>query len=492
MRPVRPIAWLAASILFGLFGASPVAGQVGDQTSTSGLPSLAEPGISPDAREIAFVSGGDIWTVPAPGGAARLLVAHSANESRPLYSPDGSRLAFNSDRDGSLDIYVMHLPTGQLTRLTHGSGAEQLNGWTRDSEWVYFSSTEEDISSMSDVFRVRATGGTPMTVAGDDYESEFFAAPGAQAGMVAISTRGNMARGQWWRNGHSHIDEAEIWTVREGAEPSYEPVTTGGKNIWPMWSSAGDRLFFMSDRSGSENLWSVAAGAGGMGGEEQLTDFDEGRVLWPSIAYKQPVIAFERDFGIWTYDVATGQTAELDIQLMGSVEGPRPELRSIDDGFSGLAVSPDEEKIAFVVRGEVFAAPAGGDAPAVRVTDTPAAEGDVTWSHDSQRIAYTSWRSGTPQLFTYDFASETERQLTDSNGRDADPTFSPDGRYLAYNRDGRELRVIEVASGDDRRLASGTSGRSSYAWSPDSKWIAYGGRTDEFTNAMVVSVEGQA
>src|SRR6476620_3798956 len=57
-------------------------------------PALAEPSLSPDHREIAFVSGGDIWTVPYGGGEARLLVSHPATESRPLFSPDGSQLAF--------------------------------------------------------------------------------------------------------------------------------------------------------------------------------------------------------------------------------------------------------------------------------------------------------------------------------------------------------------------------------------------------------------
>jgi Tol biopolymer transport system component len=69
-----------------------------------GVPSFYDPGISPDGSEIAFVSGGDIWTVPATGGAARLLVAHSAHESRPLYSPDGSMLAFNSNRSSGQDV----------------------------------------------------------------------------------------------------------------------------------------------------------------------------------------------------------------------------------------------------------------------------------------------------------------------------------------------------------------------------------------------------
>ena len=89
--------------------------------AAQGVPSLAEPGISPDGSEIAFVSGGDIWTVPATGGAARLLVAHSANESRPLYAPEGTRLAFNSNRNGSNDVFVMDLGTGDVRRLTNGS-----------------------------------------------------------------------------------------------------------------------------------------------------------------------------------------------------------------------------------------------------------------------------------------------------------------------------------------------------------------------------------
>ena len=332
------------------------------------LPSFAEPGISPGGSEIAFVSGGDIWTVPATGGAARLLVAHSGNESRPLYAPDGRTLAFNSDREGGLDIYLMDLGSGVVRRLTHGSGSEQLNGWSRDSEWVYYSANDEDVSGMQDVYRVRAGGGTPMVVAGDAYETEFFASAGPEGGRLAISTRGNMARGQWWRNGHSHIDEAEIWLVTEGAVPTYVPLSTGGKNLWPMWSPNGDRVFFMSDRSGTENLWSVPSSGGAA---TALTEFRSGRVLWPSVATARPLIAFERDFGIWTHDAESGRTTELDIRLVGSVEGPRPELEQLDDGFGALALSPDEDKVAFVARGEIFAAPADGDAPAVRVTDTP-------------------------------------------------------------------------------------------------------------------------
>src|ERR1700761_5827236 len=84
----------------------------------AGIPYLTEPALCPTRPEIAFVAGGDIWVAPAKGGEARLLVSHPADESRPLYSPDGARLAFVSTRTGGGDIYILNLSSGDLKRLT--------------------------------------------------------------------------------------------------------------------------------------------------------------------------------------------------------------------------------------------------------------------------------------------------------------------------------------------------------------------------------------
>src|SRR5262249_22988825 len=95
-------------------------------------PYFTEPSLSPDRSEIAFVSGGDIWTVPSSGGEARLLVSHPATEGHPLYSPDGRRLAFTSTRTGGGDIYVLTLGTGDLKRITFDDSNDQLEAWSRD------------------------------------------------------------------------------------------------------------------------------------------------------------------------------------------------------------------------------------------------------------------------------------------------------------------------------------------------------------------------
>src|SRR4051794_23733829 len=115
-----------------------VASAQGGGDTAAPRPSFAEPGISPDGSTIAFSSGGDIWEVPAGGGDAHLLVSHAATESRPIYSPDGARLAFTSTRTGNGDIYVMTIASGNLTRLTFDDANELVNGWSPDGQWVYF------------------------------------------------------------------------------------------------------------------------------------------------------------------------------------------------------------------------------------------------------------------------------------------------------------------------------------------------------------------
>src|ERR1700733_8059745 len=84
----------------------------------AGIPYLTEPTLCPTRPEIAFVSGGDIWVVSAKGGEAHLLVSNHAEESRPLNSQDGTRLAFDSTRTGGGDIYILTLASGELKLLT--------------------------------------------------------------------------------------------------------------------------------------------------------------------------------------------------------------------------------------------------------------------------------------------------------------------------------------------------------------------------------------
>src|SRR5262249_2301752 len=221
--------WFVAAAIAVTIRLQPFSASTQSPQQRTALPSFAEPGISPDGSTIAFVSGGDIWDVPVRGGDARLLVSHAATESRPLYSPDGKRLAFTSTRTGNGDVYVLTLSTGDVARLTYDDAMDQVSGWSPDGRFVYFSSGSHAMSSMLAVSPLGVEGGMPMPVAADRYTTEYFGIPAPAGEAVAITARAN-ASAQWWRRGHSHLDESEIWLVRNHI---YERITRGGaKDAW--------------------------------------------------------------------------------------------------------------------------------------------------------------------------------------------------------------------------------------------------------------------
>ena len=484
---------LAALATLSSFGSLSQSSHVAPSPSRT---ALSEPAISPDHREIAFVSGGDIWTVPASGGEAHLLVSHPAYDSRPLYSPDGSRLAFMSTRTGNGDIYVLTLSTGQLRRVTYDDVAEQLDAWSRDGRSLYFSSGSKDVNGMNDVFRIGVDGGSAMAVSDDRFAQEYWSAPSpTDPNTLAFTGKGRTAS-DWWRKGHSHIDESQIWLARiGGSAPQYQAITNdAAKNAWPMWSGDGKTLYFMSDRDGVENLWSQPV----VGGEaRELTSFKNGRLVWPTIANDGKTIVFERNFGIWSLDVASGKVAEVPITLRGASASPGAEHQTLTQGFQSLALSPDGKKIAFIARGEVFAASARDGGEATRITTTSELETQLAWAPDSRRLVYASSRDGAMHLFLYDFGTRTETKLTDGPKSDVGPTWSPDGKSIAFMRGGKELRIVDVATRQDRLVATGQLDRPPFlsehemAWSPDGRWIAYASNGQGgFTNPHIVSASG--
>ena len=461
----------AATFCIGLATVSALA-QTG---TTPGTPSYSDPALAPNGGEIAFVSGGDIWTVPASGGEARLLVSNPATESRPLYSPDGKLLAFASNRSGNGDIYVLNIETGAVQRITYDDGVDELNAWSSDSKYIYFSSTSRDIAGMRDVFRVKASGGTPVTVTDDRYVNEFFATPSPDGQWIAFSARG-FGSHQWWRKGRSHLDESEIWLASTGATPQYRQLAQrGAKQLWPLWSADGKTVYYVSDRNGQQNLWMQPLN----GAAKQLTSFTGGRVLWPSISKNGETIVFERDFAVWKLDIGKGEAKPVSITRKGAPATPIIERARLTSGFNDLALSPDGKKVAFVVHGDVFVAGAKDGGDATRVTNTLANEAQLTWMPNSNTLLYTSEKEGISHIYQYNFISGKETALTSGKEDDAAPLLSPDGKSIAYIRNGKELRVMDLATRRETVVAEGYLGRPPFAssgsvsWSPDGKWLAY-------------------
>jgi len=455
----------------------------------AGLRSFAEPGISPDGSEIAFVSGGDIWTVPSSGGTARLLVADGGTTSRPLYSPDGKQLAYTAQRPGvGSEITVLALDGGEAKRLTFDGGGDgnALEGWSHDSREIYFTSSSHNISYFGDVERVEIAGGTPMSVVSEPYVNSSQAAPSPDGSAVAYKTGGFT---QWWRHGHAHIDESAI-AIKRGSK--FERFSEGGaKDEWPMWQPDGSAIAYVSDRTGTPNLWLKTIG----GTAHQITHFTDGRVLFPAQSGDGKTIVFERNFGIWKTDLA-GHASPVSIVLRGAPPRPGTEhltLRRV----AGAVLSPDGKKLAFTAHGQVFAGSSKDASDATRVTTTSGAESMVQWAPDSRRLVYVSDRGGSRNLYLYDFGSLAETRLTDEAASDDFPRFSPDGKAVVFFRNGTELRLLDIAAKSTRVLVRGELSRAPFgdvddvAFSSDGAWIAVtASGAKSFTTIHVVRTSG--
>ncbi|MGI4897800.1 MAG: S41 family peptidase, partial [Janthinobacterium lividum] len=458
-----------------------------------GMPYYSDPAISPDGSEIAFTSGGDIWTVAAAGGEAHILISDPAYDSRPVYSPDGKYLAFNSTRTGNGDVYIFNLKTNELKRLTFDDGNENLSAWSADNKYVYYASTSHDISGMNDIYRVKAVGGTPMPVSENRYMNEFFAMPSPDGKTLALTARGIAAQ-QWWRNGSSHLDQSEIWLMKDGKTATYEKITAGGaKELWPMWSRDGQSIYYISDRSGTQNLWVKTA----KGTPKQLTSFTNGRVLWPTMANNGKTLVFERDFKIWKYELASGKASAINIVRRGAPASLGTEHQRLTSQFRSLVLSPDGKKVAFIAHGDVFVAAAKEGGDALRVTQNSGNESQVQWAPNSNSLVYVSDRNEAANLYQYNFITAKEARLTNGGEDDGAPIFSPNGKLISFIRNGKELRVLDLVSRQEKVIAKGYLGRPPFAstgsvcWSPDGKWLAYaayGAKT--FRNINVVSAAG--
>ena len=463
-------------------------------TQQPARPYLRTPAISPDGTLVAFVHAADIWIVPIAGGVAERLTANPSGHGYPRFSPDGAQLAFSSGRTGQGDIYVLPLSGGAVQRVTCHDAYNAVESWSADGQHLFFSSARDQLSSA--IYRVGARGGTPI---------QWISQPHERLNSLAVSPDGaqlafNVSRDHWWRRGPNPYGGAEVWVV--GSAPSADDFRKigdyTGMNRWPLWAPDGQGLYAVSDRDGMENLWFQPLQDGET---RKITSFAEGRMLWPAISADGRIVVFERDFGIWRLDLDTGMARPIPISVRPDTKITPVRVQTYTRELSELALSPDGKKVAFVARGEVFADFADKETdkeqrqgPSFRVTNTPFRERDVAWSPDSRRLVYTSDRHGDAEVYGYDFVTHAETRLTEGEGPKAAPSFSPDGKWIAYARGDTEIRLIDAETHADRPFVRASFNFSAaFAWSPDSHWVVFVARdARSFSNLYVQRIDEDA
>ena len=317
----------------------------------------------------------------------------------------------------------------------------------------------------------------------DRYTSEFFAAPSPDGQRRRVHARAATASGQWWRNGHSppRRVRALAASTPTGA-PQYEQLTErGAKQLWPMWSADGKSLYFMSDRSGAQNIWTRRRLGGS--GPRQVTQFTDGRVLWPTISQRRPDDRrSSATSSVWTLDTASGQARRGADRAARRAGGAGARARDVDRPASRIWRCRPDGKQGRVRRRAARSLPrrrATAATPCASRARRCARVADRPGSPDSRRIVYVlGARRRRPPVPVRLHDQRGDAADAARTVGDAAPSVSPDGKSLAFVRDGKELRVIDLATKAGavaRRAAHLTRSNRGLAWSPDSRWIAYVG-----------------
>ncbi len=442
---------------------------------------LRNTAISPDGKTIAFTYKGDIFTVPVTGGKALQLTSNNAYDTAPVWSPDGSKIIFSSDREGSFDIYSVASTGGTPVRLTTSSGSETPLAFLNDKEIIY---TTSDVPSRESSRAPFLTQTWRLDVSEPGLRPQIYLS--LPMGAANVSKSGKLLyqdkKGfeNIWRKHERSSGTSDIWLYDNG---KFTKLTDfNGHDLNPVWKADGNSFYFISEEDGTLNVYESTADGKS---KKQLTKFAKHPVRHLS-ASGNGTLAFSWDGDIYTM-LPGGEPKKIDVEVIADqYDGDRVKYFA-GQGATNMAVSPSGNELAFVIRGDIYVTDAKYKTTK-RITDTPAQERCVSFSKDGRTLVYDSDRDGYWQLFTatiknpdekqFAYATEIEEELLYKCPTSAQqPEYSPDGTKIAFLENRTELKVIDPKTKKVNTALEGkynysyTDGDVAFTWSPDSKWL---------------------
>jgi len=443
-------------------------------------------------NQVVFSYGGDLYTVQATGGTARLLTTHIGYESFPRFSPDGKTIAFTGQYDGNTEVFIMPSEGGVPVRLTYTAtlGRDDMGdrmgpnnivmGWTPDGKNIIYRSRKQSFNDFKgQLFKVSAEGGLsgelPFSVGGFNCYSP--------DGTKLAYNRVFREFRTWKYYEGGMADEIWIFDFKTGKT---ENITDNPhQDIIPMWY--GSTIFFLSDRDRVMNLFAYDIKTGTT---KKVTDFKDYDIKFPSLGNQS--VVFEKGGYLWQYVIATGEVKKIPVRILNDSNYNRNELMDVSGQVRDVALSPNGERLVTSAHGEIFNVPVK-EGITVNLTKTSGIhERNAAWSPDGKQIAVLSDRSGDFEVWLMDPKGEKEDfQVT----KKADTyifnfLLSPDSKKIVYFDQKFQLWLID-ADGSHKTLIdkSKFSPIGSFDWSPDSKWIAYEQQEKAFSKVCLYSVE---
>ncbi|HEY4115677.1 MAG TPA: S41 family peptidase [Rhizomicrobium sp.] len=439
---------------------------------------------------IVFEAHGNLWQVSRNGGTASRLTADPGYDLMPRFSPDGKWIAFTASYQGNQDVYVIPAGGGAARRLTFHSDVvdkaptrwgpdNMVVTWTPDSKNIVFLSRRMAWNSWyARVFEVPVGGGLPTLL------------PLDRGGLMTYSPDGqSIAYNRIFRNFRTwkRYDGGlaqDVYTYNFPTRKLQRITDWKGTDTAPMWD--GGKIYFLSDRDGTrrENIWVYDLGTKKFAEVTHFTNYD---IDFPSLGVGGKAgdgIVFQQGGYLWVVDVPSGKAHMLNVRVPddGTRTGERfvDASKSIRDhdtaGQPDYALSPNGKRAVYSARGDLFTVPAEHGATRDLSNTSNADEDHPSWSPDGKLIAYTTDVNGEQQIAIRGAEGfGPEKILTHfTSGFYYTPMWSPDGKHLAIADGNHRLWLLDISGGEPRQVAQDQySEIHDQNFSPDGRWLAF-------------------
>jgi tricorn protease len=430
-----------------------------------------------NGSQIVFCYAGELYTVAKEGGIARRLTSGPGYTSFPRFSGDGKQLAFTSQYDGNTEVYVMPGEGGEPKRITTTTtvGRDDVSDrmgpnnivmtWENTKPLVVFRSRMRTFNSfIGELYTASLDGDLPQQL------------PVPRGGFASFSPDDSkmvynrvFREFRTWKHYRGGMAD-DVWLFDFKTGQTTNLTNDPSQDICPMWGP-DNRIYFISDRDGRMNLFSTD-----LSGKDtkQLTNFKDYDIKFPSIG--KDAVVFEQAGYIWRYDLASGQSAVVPIDIKEDFASGRSAMVDASKHIESVSPGPDGQRVIVVARGDLYSVPGKDGTPRNLTRTSNAHERDAVWSPDGKWIAYNSDATGENELYVRSQDGKGEPTQLTSN---ADTYFyaaiwSPDSKKLMWSDRKQRLRTLDVASKAVTEIVLSKEAEiRGYDWSPDSQWIAY-------------------
>lgn len=418
---------------------------------------------------LVFTAEGDLWKSSLDQKKATRLTTHASEEIDASISPDGQWVAYSADYDGAREVYVISIDGGLAKRVSFENSNVKVHGWTAKGDVLYSTNN-----------RVGPTGNWTLRTANPDTlvsrtieladavegsvdqqgKYIYFVQFGLQVSTDNVKYYRGGAKGELWRFDLSGKKEAEKLT-KDHQGSVREPMVDGNK------------VYFISDASGNENIWSMNLDGSNA---KQVTRFND----WPvrNARLADGKIVYQLAADIRLLDLSNGSDNIVDVELTSDLPHRREKwINNPLEFMTNVGFNGEEKKAVITARGKIAVANIDESRLVEIATPADSRSRKAILSHDGKWVYAINDSAGELEIWQYaaDGSSSAKQLTNDGNVFRWNMQLSPDGKYLAHDDKNGRLYLLNLESGDNKLVIENNSGFSPFeavVWSPDSKYLA--------------------